>query len=97
MVRGPLVDNMLIVGAVAAITFCALGRPAGTAVTLTLYLVLIVTGASSAWHHVVPYFSDAFGIPISRHPLAAVTLVVVAVGMWVRLGTSSRLATRLDP
>lgn len=96
-IQWPLAQNILVLAGLASLFVCMLGRPLGTAATIFTYLTFVIGGANTELYHLFPYFSHAFGIPVTHHPIAATLLPIVAVWLWVRTGGSSMLARKLDP
>jgi hypothetical protein len=95
--RWPLLENMLVLAGLAGIFVCLLGRPLGTCAALLTYVTFVVGGANTSWYQLFPYFSHAFGIPVSHHPIPATVLPILAVTLWIRKGGTAPLARKLDP
>lgn len=95
--RWPLLENVLILAGLAGIFVCLLGRPLGTCAALLTYVAFVIGGANTSWYHLFPYYSQAFGIPVTHHPIAAIALPILAVTLWTRTGGTAPLARKLDP
>lgn len=93
----PLVWNLFVLVGLAWAAVALFGRAIGTIIAIVGYLTLVVAGADLDFYHVVPYYSQAFGIPVTEHPIAAVAMSATAVGLWMKSGGATRSARKLDP
>lgn len=97
LVLRPLIWNTVLLSSIAFVFVACVGRGLGIIATIVAYILLVLLGANVTVFHLVPYYSQAFGIPVSEHPVAATSAATVAIFVWWRTGGASALARRLDP